>query len=216
MSEILATFFNWPLNFFSFLYPTNLLEIYGIGFIILFLVVNAVYLLCCPGDYYRDGILNVIKNDLVITLGITLVILFLPLIIIALETGILLYIIYVIIFMIPRYLVKTTLVKVEKDDNGNKIYFHKSELKSLSRDKYGELFEVVEFEIIKHIIIENDILENHYILVKVENSTKKDGKKKNYYLQVPTYFGDGNHTPKEAVAWTFGLKEDEYNPELES
>jgi hypothetical protein len=214
MDEILNTFFSWPWKIFSFLYPTNFLEIYGVGSIILFLVTNMLYLLIFPNTYCNDNIFTAILHDLTITLFIILVIIGLPIFTIILEVVALLYIIYIIVFIIPRYLVRMTLIEVGKDETDGKLYFRKSELKSLGKDKYGELFDGIRFEIESQYDISIKI--NHYILVKVENSTKKDGKKKEYYLQVPIYFGDGNHTPKEAVAWTFGLKEDEYNPELES
>lgn len=50
-------------------------------------------------------------------------------------------------------------------------------------------------------------------MVKVTNSTENpDGTKTTYFLRVP----DDVETAKEAVAWTFGLHTDEYNPRAES
>ncbi len=51
------------------------------------------------------------------------------------------------------------------------------------------------------------------VVVKVTNSTPEpDGSFKNYFLRVPPQ----TTTAKAAVAWTFGLKTDEYNPIQES
>jgi len=50
-------------------------------------------------------------------------------------------------------------------------------------------------------------------MVKVTNSTENpDGTKTTYFLRVP----DDVATAKEAVAWTFGLRPDDYNPLAES
>lgn len=50
-------------------------------------------------------------------------------------------------------------------------------------------------------------------VVKVKNSTPEaDGTFKTYWLRVPSNI----ETAGEAVAWTFGLDEDEYNPIVES
>jgi hypothetical protein len=51
------------------------------------------------------------------------------------------------------------------------------------------------------------------LFVKVVNSTAEpDGTFKDYYLQVPPHISSS----KEAVAWTFGLRADHYNPTFES
>lgn len=50
-------------------------------------------------------------------------------------------------------------------------------------------------------------------MVCVKNSTPEpDGSRKEYYLRVPPDI----HTARGAVAWTFGLQADEYEPEFES
>ncbi|MBC7997695.1 MAG: hypothetical protein IAF58_07120 [Leptolyngbya sp.] len=50
-------------------------------------------------------------------------------------------------------------------------------------------------------------------LVRVKNSTPEpDGSIREYFLRVPPWVT----TPKEAVAWTFDLEENEYAPEVES
>jgi len=50
-------------------------------------------------------------------------------------------------------------------------------------------------------------------MIRVLNSTPEpDGTRKEYMLRVPPNM----RSPKEAVAWTFGLKESDYSPERES
>lgn len=68
-------------------------------------------------------------------------------------------------------------------------------------DEYGTLYQ--------------KFVDNIYTLtmVKVTNSTANpDGTRTNYFLRVPNEVA----TAKEAVAWTFGLHTDEYNPLAES
>lgn len=51
------------------------------------------------------------------------------------------------------------------------------------------------------------------VMVKVVNSTPEpDGSRREYFLRVPPTM----RTAREAVAWTFGLAEAEYAPEIES
>ncbi len=55
--------------------------------------------------------------------------------------------------------------------------------------------------------------EERITIVKVINgSPEPDGTYKNYYLRVPTHV----RTPHEAVAWTFGLEPEEYQPSKET
>ena len=50
-------------------------------------------------------------------------------------------------------------------------------------------------------------------MVEVRNSTpESDGSRRTYFLRVPPVM----QTPREAVAWTFGLGTVEYRPEAES
>jgi hypothetical protein len=50
-------------------------------------------------------------------------------------------------------------------------------------------------------------------MVRVRNSTPEpDGTYKHYFLRVPPNITRA----KQAVAWTFGLEEDQYFPDLES
>lgn len=50
-------------------------------------------------------------------------------------------------------------------------------------------------------------------LVELENSTREpDGTRKRYFLRVPPDIT----TPRQAVAWTFGLTADEYTPDTET
>jgi hypothetical protein len=51
------------------------------------------------------------------------------------------------------------------------------------------------------------------LLLEVENATlEADGSRRRYFLRVPPEM----HSPREAIAWTFGLEEAEYAPEVES
>ena len=51
------------------------------------------------------------------------------------------------------------------------------------------------------------------VVVKVRNSTAEpDGSFKDYYLRVPPTM----RTPREAIAWTFGLPANDYAPEVET
>jgi len=55
------------------------------------------------------------------------------------------------------------------------------------------------------------------VMVKVVNATPEpDGVSKIYWLRVPPEFGDGKHTARAAVAWTFNREEKEYKPWKES
>ncbi len=55
--------------------------------------------------------------------------------------------------------------------------------------------------------------EEPVVMVEVRNSTPEpDGSRKTYFLRVPPAI----RTPREAVAWTFGLGSAEYRPEAES
>lgn len=55
--------------------------------------------------------------------------------------------------------------------------------------------------------------EEPVVVVRVENSTAEhDGEYKNYYLRVPPHI----QTAREAVAWTFDMKEDDYSPKVET
>lgn len=51
------------------------------------------------------------------------------------------------------------------------------------------------------------------VVVMVDNSTPEpDGTRQRFFLRVPPNV----RTAREAVAWTFGLDEDDYNPAIES
>lgn len=72
---------------------------------------------------------------------------------------------------------------------------------SVAEDECGELLR-------KEVEGDEPIL-----LVKVTNSTAEpDGTFKNYFLRVPPHVV----TPREAVAWTFGLDPDEYQPDRQT
>lgn len=65
-------------------------------------------------------------------------------------------------------------------------------------------------------IAQGDVLmipctEEDTVFVEVINGTvEADGKRKHYYLRVPPNM----KTARQAVAWTYGLEEHEYNPEV--
>lgn len=67
----------------------------------------------------------------------------------------------------------------------------------VAQDEYGQLF---------HRDLTGD---EPLVMVKVRNSTAEpDGTFKDYMLRVPPHI----RTPRHAIAWTFGLTEDEYEP----
>jgi hypothetical protein len=76
---------------------------------------------------------------------------------------------------------------------GNEKFLRSVEAKTIHEDKYGTLLEVPG-------------LGFRFVRV-VDPSTKNI-----YLLQVPP----GCRFAKQAVAWTFGVREDEYNPEIET
>lgn len=70
-----------------------------------------------------------------------------------------------------------------------------------SKDEYGILY-------VLPLAFEEAI-----VVVKVKNSTpEQDGNYKNYFLRVPPHI----RTAKEAVAWSFGMNEKEYSPNIET
>lgn len=82
-------------------------------------------------------------------------------------------------------------------------YLKNSRLKKLHQDKYGVLYC-------------KDLGGRYWqsiFVVEVLNATPEpDGKKRRYLLRVPPNM----KTAKEAVAWTFGMREEDYNPDFES
>ena len=71
----------------------------------------------------------------------------------------------------------------------------------IHKDIYGELF--------KKEIKDDESL----VMVKVINSTiNQDGRRNEYFLRVPPNM----KRAKQAVAWTFGIDEDKYNPIVET
>ena len=84
---------------------------------------------------------------------------------------------------------------------GRDRYFRDSKLKKVQQDSSGILY-------IKTLKDEEPVA-----LVRVSNSTAEpDGSFKTYLLRVPPSM----KTAREAVAWTFGLDPDEYDPVFES
>lgn len=80
-------------------------------------------------------------------------------------------------------------------------YIEDSDSILIHKDTFGELYEKE---------INND---ESIVMVKVINSTAEtDGSFKNYFLRVPPEC----KTAKEAVAWTFGIESNQYEPQIET
>ncbi|MGD9679879.1 MAG: DUF6745 domain-containing protein [Candidatus Obscuribacterales bacterium] len=91
--------------------------------------------------------------------------------------------------------------RVLLDIYGNERFLTESGAEVFHEDECGILYRY-EFD-----------LDEPLMMVRVRNSTREpDGTYKFYYLRVPPTV----ETAREAVAWTFGLSEDEYHPEKES
>ncbi len=78
--------------------------------------------------------------------------------------------------------------------------------KKISEDECGVLYHKV--------FTASDLLTDEpLVVVMVDNSTPEpDGTRQRFFLRVPPNI----RTAREAVAWTFGMDEDEYNPAVES
>ena len=80
-------------------------------------------------------------------------------------------------------------------------YLTDSGAELLQRDEFGELFEKKEER-------DEDVK-----MVKVQNSTPEpDGSIKDYFIRVPPWI----KTAREAVAWTFDMYSEEYQPKTET
>lgn len=91
--------------------------------------------------------------------------------------------------------------RVLLDIYGNERFLTESGAEVLHEDECGILYRY-EFD-----------LDEPLMMVRVRNSTREpDGTYRFYYLRVPPTV----QTAREAVAWTFGLSEDEYKPQKES
>ncbi|MGD9681380.1 MAG: DUF6745 domain-containing protein [Candidatus Obscuribacterales bacterium] len=107
---------------------------------------------------------------------------------------------------------RLTIERIESTDNaevrrllitlyGPEKFLKESNVNVIHQDEFGILYH-------KHF--HDGVCE---AMVCVKNSTPEpDGSTKEYYLRVPPDI----HTAKGAVAWTFGLEADEYQPEFES
>ena len=83
---------------------------------------------------------------------------------------------------------------------GESRYLEESGAELQSEDRYGQLFRKV-------------LPEEDFVMVRVKNSTAEpDGSYRYYYIRVPPTVTSAH----EAVAWTFGLQPDEYNPDVET
>lgn len=111
-----------------------------------------------------------------------------------------------------RFGYRKNLEEIEREQNleirrhliemyGVERYLKDAEAVKIHEDKYGALY------------VKDDILDESLKMVKVLNSTPEpDGTTNIYYLRVPPHM----KTAKEAVAWTFFMEEDEYDPLIES
>lgn len=111
-----------------------------------------------------------------------------------------------------RFGYRKNLEEIEREQNleirrhliemyGVERYLKDAEAVKIHEDKYGALY------------VKDDILDESLKMVKVLNSTPEpDGTTNVYYLRVPPHM----KTAKEAVAWTFFMEEDEYDPLIES
>lgn len=80
-------------------------------------------------------------------------------------------------------------------------YLVESQADILNEDEYGTLYR-------KRIAGDEPL-----VMVRVKNSTAEpDGSFREYFLRVPPFM----RTAKEAVAWTFDFREDQYQPEEET
>jgi hypothetical protein len=80
-------------------------------------------------------------------------------------------------------------------------YLRESGAKEVSRDSYGVLWRLE--------LPDDEPL----VMVEVINATPEpDGSSRTYFLRVPPQ----TKTPREAVAWTFGLTEEEYSPSVQT
>ena len=95
----------------------------------------------------------------------------------------------------------TEIRRVMIDIYGQSRYLQDSGAKLLATDRFGKLWK-------KDLSDDEPI-----VMVEVKNSTPEpDGSIKDYFIRVPPSMA----TPQEAVAWTFNLPKDEYNPLVET
>jgi hypothetical protein len=104
-----------------------------------------------------------------------------------------------------------TIEAIDKEENqeirsvmlerfGAERYILEGDAKQVSKDEYGVLYKKAWKN-------------GEYVMVQVLNSTlEPTGERKKYFLRVPPEI----KTAKEAVAWTFYQKPEEYNPRVET
>lgn len=81
-------------------------------------------------------------------------------------------------------------------------YVLDSKAKITLKDQYGVLYTIPQPD-----------REEQIVVVRVKNSTPElDGSHKEYFLRVPPAM----KTPREAIAWTFGLSKKDYKPIIET
>lgn len=91
--------------------------------------------------------------------------------------------------------------RIMMDQFGIPRYLIESNADIINEDQYGTLYR-------KRMSGDEPL-----VMVRVKNSTPEpDGSFREYFLRVPPFM----RTAKEAVAWTFNIEEDSYNPEKET
>lgn len=87
---------------------------------------------------------------------------------------------------------------------GNERFVEDLGAELLAKDAWGALYRTPTLKVWRN----NRLVENRFVFVKVRDaSTNRD-----YLLRVPPNM----ERPKQAIAWTFGLNEDEYNPTVQT
>jgi hypothetical protein len=84
--------------------------------------------------------------------------------------------------------------------------------KPIAQDEFGKLWqvEIIDSEFERAV---SPRFQTHMVMVEVKNSTPEpDGSIKTYFLRVPPSM----RTPREAIAWTFRMRADDYDPEQQT
>jgi hypothetical protein len=104
-------------------------------------------------------------------------------------------------------------ITIENIQTMNNAEIRRVMIDKFGADRYAQSGKIIhedEFGTLYRLEVTND---EPIVMVKVTNSTPEpDGSFKDYYLRVPPE----TKTAREAVAWTFGMSEQEYQPEYQS
>lgn len=109
---------------------------------------------------------------------------------------------------------KLTINEVLKNENAE-IRYVGIKIIGIEKVMQNELTKIIHIDKEKNQVLFSidKIFIDPIFFVKVVNSTQEtDGTYKNYFIAVPPTM----KTCKQAVAWTFGLDEDDYNPQQET